>query len=134
MVEQYQQQLQQLFGQVPRIIAVYVIGSFASGNANKESDFDLAVVVDSKKYLNEDDVYNFVQEVSFPRDLDLSVVDKGSSPLFLFQIIKTGECIYKRSENDRIKFEAFVLHNYYDTAHIRNIYYSYLKDKFAYDN
>lgn len=132
--QQRQEQLQQAFGKNPRIVAAYVFGSFVSGKVNKESDFDLAVVVDNKKYVSVNDVYSLIHKISFPGDLDLSVVEKSSSPLFLFQIIKTGECIYKRSEKERGKFEAFVLHNYYDTAHIRNIYYSYLKDKFAYVN
>lgn len=125
-------QLQQIFGKNPHVVAVYAIGSLISGNTNRESDFDLAVVVDDKRYVSDSDVYNLIQDINFPRNLDLSVVDKSSSPLFLFQIIKTGECVYKRSESDRIKFEAFALHNYYDTAHMRNIYYSYLKGKFPY--
>lgn len=132
--ERLGKQLRQVFGKTPHIVVVYVIGSLVRGNASKESDFDLVVVVDNKSMLSDSEVYNLIQDISFPRDLDLSVVDKSSSPLFLFQIIKTGECIYKRSENDRIKFEAFTLHNYYDTAHIRKIYYSYLKYKFPYVN
>lgn len=128
------EQLQQAFGKNPHIVAAYIIGSVVSGKINRESDFDLAVVVDSKNHIKEDDIYSLINKISFPRDLDLSVVDKSSSPLFLFQTIKTGECIYERSEKDKARFEAFVLHNYYDTAHIRNIYYSYLKDKFAYAN
>ena len=75
-----------------------------------------------------------IKTIDFPKDLDLSVVDKNSSPLFLFQIVSTGQCIYQSSEKEKVSFEAFTLGNYYDTAHLRKIYYSYLKDKFSYVN
>ncbi len=113
---------------------VYVLGSAVSGRMRNDSDFDLAAVVDNKDQVDFNDVYSLLSQISFPKDLDLSLVDKGSSPLFLYQIISTGECIYQNSKDTKVSFEAFVLKNYYDNAHIRKIYYSYLKDKFPYVN
>jgi len=115
----------------PKIIVAYVLGSYVSGRETKESDFDLAVVVENRKQTSETRVYNLVSKIKFPKDLDLSVVDKKSSPLFLFQAIN-GQCVYSRSIEDKTTLEAFVAENYYDTAHLRKIYYSYLKQKFPY--
>jgi predicted nucleotidyltransferase len=116
------------------IIAGYVLGSMVNGNLKPDSDFDLAVMVEKKSLTTESKIYNLIAGISFPKDLDLSVVDKDSSPVFLFQAISTGVCLYKRSYEDKISLETNVAKNYYDTSHIRDIYYSYLKDKFPYAN
>lgn len=113
------------------IIAAYGIGSFVYGSVSAESDYDLAVVVEDKKATSEDNVYEMLRSVSFPRDLDLSVVDRQSSPLFLYQVISKGKRVYERNRRDMMQFEAFVLHNYYDTAHLRAIYAGYLREKFS---
>lgn len=118
----------------PKIKLAYVLGSVISNRTKTNSDFDLAVVVESLDKINYKYIYNLISDIDFPKDLDLSVVDKNSSPLFLFQIVSTGKCIYQRSEEEKISFEAYTLNNYYDTAHLRKIYYSYLKDKFPYAN
>ena len=114
----------------PNIISAYVLGSYVKGQDRLDSDFDLAVVVKRKHEHSDEQIYQLIKDLSFPKNLDLSVVDKTSSPLFLFQIISTGKRIYASSLVVATRFEAFVLHHYYDTAHIRNIYYSYLKQKF----
>lgn len=116
----------------PKIKLAYVLGSVISGRAATDSDFDLAVIVDSADKIDYKYIYSLISDIDFPKDLDLSVVDKNSSPLFLFQIIGTGQCIYQRSQEEKNSFEAYTLKNYYDNAHLRKIYYSYLKDKFTY--
>lgn len=118
----------------PKIKLAYALGSSVSGRAVNDSDFDLVVVVNNKESIDYQYLYNLISDISFPKDLDLSMVDKNSSPLFLFQIIGTGICVYQKSEKIRISFEAYVLKNYYDNAHLRKIYYSYLKQKFPYAN
>lgn len=127
-------QIQECLSANPKIISAYVLGSYISGKTKVDSDFDLAVVVDRKTDLTEDKIYDLISKIRFPRDLDLSVVDRNSSPVFLYQIITAGRCVYKKPEHEKQEFEAFVLMKYYDTQHIRNIYYSYLKTKFPYAN
>lgn len=124
-------QIQQSLSQNQQVVAAYVLGSFISGQAGKESDFDLAVVVRNKAKLYEKQIYQSLAHIHFPKNLDLSVVDRSSSPLFLFQMISKGEGVYEKSTTDKVKFEAFVLHIYYDNAHMRNIYYAQLKHKFS---
>lgn len=115
----------------PNIIACYSIGSYANQTHRPGSDFDLAVVVENKRLTDDNQIYELIRHLKFPADLDLSVVDKQSSPLFLFQVISQGKRIYMKDAFALQSFEAFVLHNYYDTQHIRNIYNSYLGQKFA---
>lgn len=124
--------IQQALSQEPRIKMAYVSGSVVGGRVKPESDFDLAVVVDDTAKINYDQIYQKISHLEFPKDLDLSVVDKNSSPLFLFQITSTGKCVYQKSDKEKIAFESFAMKNYYDTAHLRNIYSSYLKERFPY--
>lgn len=112
-----------------RIISAYVLGSFLGKSSKKTDDFDLAIITDSKK-LDYKEAYKLVANIKFPHDLDLSVVNKSSSPLFLFQIVKKGKLIYSRDKRESQQFETYALTNYYDTQHLRNIYNSYLPNKF----
>ena len=121
-------------GKDANILAVYLFGSLPKGYADRESDFDLAVVVDKKQPDSEDTIYELIKDIQFPKNLDLSVIDKASSPLFLFQVVSKGGRIYERNRGDMVQFEAFVLHNYYDTVHLRGIYARYLKKKFSQTN
>ena len=113
-------------------VSAYLAGSFIRGEARGDSDVDLVVAVQKRRADTTDKIYSLIKHIEFPKDLDLTVVDKASSPLFLFQVISKGKRIYQASE--AAAFEAAVLHGYYDTAHLRNIYYSYLKEKFPSGN
>jgi len=118
----------------PKINLAYILGSAVSGRTRADSDFDLAIVVDDKGRVEYEKIYKLIYHINFPKNLDLSIVDENSSPLFLFQIVSGGKCVYQKSERFRASFEAFVSRNYYDNAHLRKIYYSYLKEKFSYAN
>lgn len=123
--------IQETLKKEPRILAAYIFGSYAKGISNKESDFDIAFVVANKKVITDDVVYELLKDIPFPKDPDISIVNKTSSPIFLFQIIKSGTRIYAKDENKANAFEAYILRYYYDTQHLRNIYNYYLKEKFA---
>lgn len=121
-------EISRAFGGEAEIVGAYLAGSFAAGETRPESDVDLVVAVKRKQADTADRIYSLIKEIEFPKDLDLTVVDKKSSPLFLFQVVTKGKRIYKSKE--LTEFEAKVMRGYYDTAHLRNIYFSYLKDKF----
>ncbi len=124
-------QIKVVLAKEPEILAAYVVGSTVSGKTTSESDFDLVIIVRNRKIVGQDKVYELVRNLHFPRDLDLSVADRSSSPVFLYQVIAKGKRIYEKEQSEMSKFEAFALHNYYDTAHIRNTYHRYLKEKLS---
>ena len=128
---QLKQKISDSLSQNVSVVAAYVLGSFAQVNAGAESDFDLAVVVDKKQSGIFEKIYELLKDIQFPKNLDLSVVDHSSSPLFLFQIVSKGVRLYEKNRSDMVRFEAFVLHNYYDTGHIRAMYAENLKEKFS---
>ena len=122
-------QVKKIADLVPEIKLIYLFGSQAVDRVNEESDLDIAVFVE-----NQDEVsvrkllVKFNQVGINPINLDLSVVDLNSSPLFLLQIIKKGKCLYKRKETLQASIEGKIMQRYYDTQHMRDIY-SYYLDK-----
>ncbi len=123
--------IQKALKKEPGVLAAYIFGSYVKETHNRESDFDIAVVVENKRLTTENTVYELLKDIPFPKDPDISIVDKASSPIFLFQIIKSGIRAYAKNENKANAFEAYVLRYYYDTQHLRNIYNYYLKEKFS---
>jgi len=109
------------------VIAAYVFGSQITGTAGKKSDLDLALVVKNETMIGYGDLYLEINKLFPDMEVDVRIVSLDSSPLFLFQILKNGICIYKKEESMRINFEVSVMKNYYDGEHLRGIYNHYLK-------
>ncbi len=113
------------------VIAVYVHGSQVKGYAAPDSDTDVAVVVRDRNKLERGHFgsYNVVNEmegVLSIKNPDVRVVDKDSSPVFLFEIISDGKIVYQENESSRLGFEERVLRTYYDAEYMREVYGDYL--------
>lgn len=122
--------LQNTFQSYPQIIAAYFYGSQITGRANKQSDLDLALVVDNPKSIKYDTLYQLLTQIIKGVEIDLRIVTSKSSPTYLFQVLKSGKRVYQRDNLERVRFESEVMRNFYDFQHIRNIYDSYLKQAF----
>ena len=125
-----------IFRQRKEILVVYLFGSQVSGFVGKESDFDLAVLVSDKNKISARELLRplLVNNNNVPGNLHLSLINLETSPLFLYQIIKNGVCVYEKEPCERIKFESQVLSLYYDNEHLRNIYHYYLQKSFKEGN
>lgn len=121
-----------VFRQKKEILAVYVFGSQITGPKNIESDLDLAVLVTDKSKVSVRELLGLLlkSKSDFLADLHLSLIDLETSPLFLYQIVKNGFCVYEKEPYERIKFESQALSLYYDNEHLRNIYHYYLQKSF----
>lgn len=121
------QKLKKAFSQQKEVLAVYVFGSRAADFAHPKSDLDIAVFVSNRKKVSERKIIKFLakKDITIPFNLDLSCVDLQSPPIFLYQIIKNGLCIYEKAPLQKVNLEATALHLYYDNQHLRNIYRSY---------
>lgn len=123
------QKLKKIFSERKEITAVYVFGSRAGDFAGRQSDLDLAVMVADREKISERELLKFLinKGIKLPFSLDLCCVDLSSSPLFLYQIIKNGVCIYEKDYFGRVVLEGKILDIYYDTQHLRDIYNYYQK-------
>lgn len=123
-------ELQKIFKKMPQILVVYFYGSRVKGYAKKTSDLDIAVVVDSGIDINYGKLYSQVGKIINFSELDLRVATLKDTPTYLFEVV-SGQCIYKRSEEDRINFETRIIKTFYDGKYMRDIYYQYLKQNFG---
>jgi len=131
-IKLFSQPLISIFKGLP-VRACYLYGSQTGENANKESDYDLAVFVDDKKKINYRNLLSKIGLIFFnPEKLHLTIVDlNSSSPFFLYQIIKNGKLLYEKHSKDRILFESFIMRLYFDDQYRNAIYYQKLKDTYA---
>ena len=124
------EKLQKLFKKMPQVLAVYFYGSRIKGYEAKNSDLDIAVVVDDIKGIDYGKLYLQVTKIIQHIELDLRVATLKNDPTYLSEVIK-GQCVYQRSMEDRLNFETKVLRGFDDGKHIRDIYYHYLKQSFG---
>jgi predicted nucleotidyltransferase len=101
----------------PSIDFAYLFGSRAKGTADKRSDWDIAVYF--KKYPHSLEKWTvFYLEAEIAKDIgeevQVTVLNKLDSPVFLFQIINEGVLLADNNSERRILFEAHVLKIYHD--------------------
>lgn len=96
---------------VPDVIAIYLFGSFARGDSNRESDVDLAVLAARPIDSN----LRFELEGRLEEKLRQSVdlVDlRRASAVFRVQILKDATLLVDGDPGRRAEFECFALSNY----------------------
>ncbi len=124
------QRLKNLFPQTPVALA-YLFGSYAHAQADSLSDVDLAVYIDAHGealYRNYMEIMLAVQAALETERLDLLLLN-SASPSMQFEVIRTGELIYARTEQVQYAFEMNVIRKYQDTAYLRAVQNEYLKKR-----
>ena len=121
--------LRKSFAEKSEILSAYIFGSQVGGFALPKSDLDLAVFVSDREKISEREIGRLLEEAKIDIHLepDVSCVDLASPPLFLYQIIKNGVCIYEKDSRQRIDLEAKILDIYFDNQYLRNVYHHYLQ-------
>lgn len=107
----------------------YLFGSVATGKAGPLSDLDLAVYLDRRV-----DFFNqrlFLMEalakVLKTEEFDLVVLN--DAPVVLKHEVISDGVVLKEDRQRRVMFETEVLREYLDTAYLREVQFSYLKEK-----
>ncbi len=114
------------FLQKQGVILAYLFGSMARGDAHKESDVDIAVLLDKKvksqEYLKrEGELISFFTSF-FPKK-EINIVNLNISSSLLKQaVILEGKLFYAKNELSRILFEIQTLKEYQDYLELTNIY------------
>ncbi|MFQ5639641.1 MAG: nucleotidyltransferase domain-containing protein [bacterium] len=128
--------LRAFFRKQDEVLVAYLFGSVAEDKQNKLSDLDVAILVDSNK-LKRLEKQQFGYQVSVMTDLmsllktndiDLVILNYAT-PLLSHEVIKSGEIVFCRDEDDRAEFEIRTQHRYLDTKHLREIQDSYFKER-----
>lgn len=103
------------FQKIPAVVLVYVYGSQAKRQARKDSDIDIAILVDENKA----DYFKIRLKamVYLPSILkrDVDVKDLNSSPTtFSYRVISEGIVIYEKNRKKRVDFETRLMRDYFD--------------------
>lgn len=117
------------FSRKPQVIAVYLYGSFAKGEAKKDSDIDLGVVLGKKGRPRAFRIPQviFSQELSKLLREKVEVQDLSASSLeFSHRVLSEGKLIFCRDHAKRIDFETMVVRKYFDLKPYFEEYYHYL--------
>jgi predicted nucleotidyltransferase len=115
----------------------YLFGSRATGKANKNSDYDFAVML--PREISADERFNkrlkMIGEVVGAlknNKVDLIVLNDTRSVLLKFAVIYEGKVIYDKDHDDRVDFEVMAMNYYYDFSPFLNAYNkAYLKRELA---
>lgn len=90
---------------------IYVFGSFARGELNKESDIDIAFL--NENALNNYELFLFAQELAslLGRDVDLVDLNQATT-VFQSKVVSKGKVIFCSDEKRRALFEMTVYKKY----------------------
>ena len=112
------------------IDAVYLFGSYATGDENKRSDVDIAVLMKDDKEASMDLQSNLSSELM--KLLNADRVDvvflNNATTLIRYEIIRDGKLLYASRQFDEVEFKCKVIMGYLDMEHIRDVRYDYFLD------
>lgn len=92
---------------LPRLLAVYLFGSQASGQANAGSDIDLAVLVEGK--LEPLAAWELAQALAALAGREVDLVDlRAASTVLQYQIITTGRRLWQKDARAAL-YESAIL-------------------------
>jgi|TARA_B100000315_G_scaffold118429_1_gene108533 predicted nucleotidyltransferase len=116
--QSYINKVKQYAVKTPRIVAIYLYGSYAKGKTKKNSDVDLGILFSKetdgfKRIEMETDLSNLLKK-------DVDLVDmKKASPLLRHQIYKYGAEIYSKESDYPACFRASSMQEYLDTLYLQ---------------
>jgi predicted nucleotidyltransferase len=99
---------------------VYLFGSFLKNKISKNSDIDLAFLVDEVAH-NSDPIeamsatHLIAVRVGMRFDKETDVVILNSASLEIaYEVVSTGKCIYELNSDQRLEYEAKIRGMYFD--------------------
>lgn len=92
---------------MPELLAIYAFGSRVQGNAQQDSDLDLAILVPS--YAKADALWTLSSELSELAGCDVDLLDlRAASTVMQYQIITTGQRWWARDSQAAL-YESAIL-------------------------
>jgi predicted nucleotidyltransferase len=117
-VKKSQAQLNEVFKKYAAEYA-YLYGSQVTGNTNKESDFDFAVMLsnelsDEQRFKVRLKLMSEISRILKTDAIDLIILNDVHSIFLKFVVIKEGLLIFDQCPSERIDFELKTMNEYYD--------------------
>ena len=117
------EKISNVFKKESALLAVYLFGSYASGNPHRYSDIDMAVLFD--KTVNPEDYTDKQIDLAVSlgrllgREADVVVLNRAGSFL-KYIVLKNGLRVYERPDRSERGFEARAIVEYFDFLPIKN--------------
>lgn len=109
------------------IVAAYVFGSRATGEAGPRSDVDVAILLDEEQKQDFDSLQFIVDlEKALNRDVDLVVLNRAGEPI-KHQVRRDGRIVFDRDPKRRKHWEIMSTKSYQDFLHLHAIYMNRMK-------
>lgn len=116
-----------------KVIAAYIFGSRATGNAGPLSDYDFAVLLNRK--VSRDESFecqlNLIGEFSktLKTDaIDLVMLNRAPSNIKM-KVVKSGKLLYENNKKERILFEMRTMSEYMDRTYYENRYNKKMREE-----
>lgn len=101
----------------PHVVAAYLFGSLARGEATVRSDVDLAVLFDAcqgpREHVERQLDLMVALEAFSDREVQVTLLNTAS-PMLAYQVLREGLCLYARDDREQIAFEVRTMKRYFD--------------------
>jgi predicted nucleotidyltransferase len=110
----------------PDVLAAYVFGSRARGEARARSDLDVAVIEMPGRSLDIDAEDRLRRALASATGLavDLAWL-RPSSPVLAYEVLASGRRVFARDDEQADEIEETLLRRYLDTEHLRRVQREY---------
>jgi predicted nucleotidyltransferase len=107
-------------GELTGIRCIWLFGSLARGTVRKDSDMDIAFLVDEKQY--EKDPFLAVSPaymaamragIRFDRQTDVTILNSSSLEI-AYEVVTEGVCVYAGDQEERFEYETRIRGMYLD--------------------
>ncbi|MBI4130005.1 nucleotidyltransferase domain-containing protein [Candidatus Roizmanbacteria bacterium] len=103
------------FSTIAAVELVYLYGSQAKDTATKDSDVDLAVLVDEKKADSLDVQLKAMSDLGSKLKREVEVQNLNvCSITFIYRVISEGKIVFQSNKQKRVDYEVIVMRNYFD--------------------
>lgn len=126
-------QIKREFSNRPEVIAVYLFGSHARGQAGTLSDIDIGVMIDETKLKQGKtesqyrlDYIDIVMDIFMTDEIDAQIVNNSKPYHFSYNVINERHILHVNNEENRIKKEQEIFSKYQDFYPLKQIYYDFM--------
>jgi predicted nucleotidyltransferase len=96
-----------------------VFGSASAGRLTDESDIDVGIFLSKDADFDRNRILQALSQ-ELDRDVDLVVLN-SADPIICMEILRTGDVVFKKSQNSYISFVAQKLSEYWDFVRSREV-------------
>lgn len=103
-------------GRHPEVVAAYLFGSVARGEAREDSDVDVAVLLDRDPPRTLEGLrFDLADELTacLGAPVDLAILNRASAD-FVHRVLRDGILVAERDRGARIRFEVYKRNEYFD--------------------